>query len=281
MNSPSAYLLVSHGSRDRRPQIAVEALAQLLRDAWPQPARSTASAHGAIALLSPPVTPWIATAALELAPQPLHEQIQHAAQQAFAQGYRRLVILPLFLLAGVHVRVDLPAEVKLAQQALGDAIRYGSASLAAQRSRNGIASLRNGIDLHLCPHLGSHAGLEALLAQTFAEFPQATARILLAHGSRRTPANRQIASLADRLQAVPAYWSVAPSLSDRIAERVAAGDREIAIVPYFLFAGGITDAIAQSVQELSTQFPDCKLHLAAPLGATRQLAEIAIDLLTS
>lgn len=256
MNSSSAYLLVSHGSRDHRPQIAVEALAQLLREAWPQPARSNASPESAIALLSPPIVPSIATAALELAPEPLHQQIYAAAQHALAQGDRQLVILPLFLLAGVHVRVDLPAEVKLAQQALEGAI-----------------------NLDLRPHLGSHAGLETLLAQTFAEFPTA-ARILLAHGSRRTPANRQIADLADRLQATPAYWSVAPSLSDRVAERVAAGDREIAIVPYFLFPGGITDAIAQSVQALSDQFPDCKLHLAAPLGATRQLAEIAIDLLT-
>lgn len=256
LNSPSAYLLVSHGSRDRRPQFAVEALAQLLREAWPQPARSP-SPHGSIALLSPPTAPLIATACLELAPQPLHQQIQLVAQQALAQGYDRLMILPLFLLAGVHVRVDLPAEVKLAQQTLGSAI-----------------------DLHLCPHLGSHAALEALLAQTFAEFPQATARILLAHGSRRTPANRQIASLAESLQAVPAYWSVAPSLSDAIAEMSEAQQREIAIVPYFLFAGGITDAIAQSVQTLSAQFPDCKLHLAAPLGVTPGLANIAIDLLT-
>ena len=229
----------------------------MLREAWPQPARSASADPGAIALLSPPIVPSIATACLELAPQPLHQQIQQTALQAAAQGYRRLVILPLFLLAGVHVRVDLPAEVKLAQTALA-----------------------NAIELHLCPHLGSHLELESLLTQTFAELPAATARILLAHGSRRTPANRQIASLADRLQAVPAYWSVPPSLRDRLAERVSAGDREIAIVPYFLFPGGITEAIAQSVQALSADF-GCKLHLAAPLGSTPKLAEITIDLLTS
>jgi len=35
-----------------------------------------------------------------------------------------------------------------------------------------------------------------------------------------------------------------------------------------LFPGGITDAIAQSVEELKFQFPDAVLHLAEPLGAS-------------
>ncbi|NEQ28394.1 MAG: sirohydrochlorin chelatase [Microcoleus sp. SIO2G3] len=227
----------------------------MLSASWPQRVRSPLTDRGSIALLDSP--PLIATACLELAPQPLHQQIQQIARQAIDRGDRRLVILPLFLLAGVHVRGDLPAEVKLAQQALGSAI-----------------------ELHLCSHLGSHPGLEKLLAQSFTEFPRSTARILLAHGSRRTLANREIANLAQRLQAVSAYWSVAPSLSDRLQELTAAGHRQIAIVPYFLFAGGITDAIAQTVNELAAQLPDCDLYLGEPLGATLELADIAIDLLS-
>lgn len=228
----------------------------MLTDTWLQPAlaRSELGRMRSNALLAPPIP--IATACLELAPQPLHQQIQQVAQQALHLGCRRLVILPLFFLAGVHVRVDLPAEIKLAKLALGDSI-----------------------ELHLCPHLGSHPDMEKLLAQSFAEFPLATARILLAHGSRRSPANREIAALADRLQAIPAYWSVAPSLGDRISELSAAGHRQIAIVPYFLFTGGITDAIVQTVADLAAHSA-CRLQLGDPLGATPGLAEIAIDLLS-
>ncbi len=259
LNSHSAYLLVSHGSRDPRPQLAVEALAQMLRRFWPRPASSATAASSSIALAEPQIAaPPIATACLELAPQPLHEQIRQFGEQALSLGYRRLVILPLFLLAGVHVRVDLPTEVSLAQQALGGAI-----------------------ELDLSPHLGSHPGLEQLLAQSFAAFAPSSARILLAHGSRRQPANQAIAALAMRLQAVPAYWSVAPSLSDRVSALVTAGQRQMAIVPYFLFTGGITDAIEQAVIELRERFPDCQFDLSDPLGATPQLALLASDLLAA
>jgi sirohydrochlorin ferrochelatase len=259
LNSPSAYLLVSHGSRDPRPQLAVEALAQMLRHSWPHPASSATVASSSIALAEPQIAaPPIATACLELAPQPLHEQIRQFGERAVNLGYRRLVILPLFLLAGVHVRVDLPTEVSLAQQALGRAI-----------------------ELDLSPHLGSHPDLEQLLAQSFAASAPSSARILLTHGSRRAQANQVIAALAMRLQAIPAYWSIAPSLSDCVSALVMAGQRQIAIVPYFLFTGGITDAIGELVIELRELFPDCQIDLSAPLGATPQLALLALELLAS
>ncbi|HEY9872546.1 MAG TPA: CbiX/SirB N-terminal domain-containing protein, partial [Candidatus Obscuribacterales bacterium] len=127
MQFSSAYLLVSHGSRDPRPQVAVEQLAELLK----------VRLEGVSGVLTPPKPrylamsllvetpnsvihkPLVGTATLELAPLPLHEQIRQFADRAKSFGCKHLVVLPLFLLPGVHVMEDIPAEVALAQKAIG------------------------------------------------------------------------------------------------------------------------------------------------------------------
>lgn len=206
----------------------------------------------------------VGTACLELAPQPLHEQIQEFGKKALAAGYKQLQVLPLFLLPGVHVMEDIPAEVAIAQKAFGSDLQ---------------------IDIR--PHLGSHPGLGHLLANQLAGFapPQQdinrgekTARILLSHGSRRAGANQPVEAIAATVGAIPAYWLVPPSLESRIQELVSAGYKHIEILPYFLFSGGITDAIAQAVEEYRVQFPSATLHLAEPIGASAELADLIWDL---
>ncbi|AHJ28798.1 sirohydrochlorin chelatase [Nodularia spumigena CS-584] len=234
---PSAYLLVSHGSRDPRPAVAMQQLAEFVS----QKLGNTKNPVG--------------IAALELQPEPLHQQIQKFASGALVDGIDCLQIVPLFLLPGVHVMTDIPDQITLAQQALGQDIM---------------------INLH--PHLGSHPSLITLLCEQMATM-KAETTILLAHGSRRPGSLKPIETIAAKLGAVTAYWAVAPSLESRLQDLVAAGKREIAILPYFLFTGGITDAIAQSIEKLKLQFPTVTFQLAAPLGASAELAEIIEDLI--
>ncbi|NEP61366.1 MAG: sirohydrochlorin chelatase, partial [Symploca sp. SIO2G7] len=66
--------------------------------------------------------PLVGTATLELAPSPLHEQIQQFANLALRVGCQEVQLLPLFLLPGVHVMEDIPAEAAQAQANLGDSI---------------------------------------------------------------------------------------------------------------------------------------------------------------
>ncbi|MEH2306435.1 sirohydrochlorin chelatase [Nostoc sp.] len=248
----SAYLLVSHGSRDPRPEVAMQQLAKLVCNKLPNNYNPSSSEH------------LVGIAALEMSPQPLHEQIQKFAKSAFgdagvglhqpSQNENHLKILPLFLLPGVHVMTDIPAEVALAQQAIGQNIM---------------------IDLQ--PHLGSHSNLEKLLAKQISTM-KAEAWILLAHGSRRPGSKETVEAMAASLSAVAAYWAGPPSLESRVKELVAAGYSEIAILPYFLFAGGITDAIAASIEELKLQFSAVNFQLAQPLGASAELAELIWDL---
>ncbi|MEH1872579.1 sirohydrochlorin chelatase [Nostoc sp.] len=243
----SAYLLVSHGSRDRRPEIAMQQLAMLVYNKLSENHNPVDSTH------------LVGIAALEMNPLPLHEQIQEFAKRAFCEGklsqnQNRLKIVPLFLLPGVHVMTDIPAEVALAQQGIGQDIM-----------------------IELQPYLGSHPNLEKLLAKQIAAI-KTEAWILLAHGSRRPGSKETIKAMAGNLSAVTAYWSVPGSLESRVKELVAAGYKEIAILPYFLFAGGITDAIAASIEELKLQFSAVNFQLANPLGASAELAELIWDL---
>lgn len=207
--------------------------------------------------------PLVGTAYLECHPLPLHKQIEQfsdtlksslATANAGIAKPRKLVLLPLFLLPGVHVMEDIPQEIALAEQALGDAI-----------------------ELDLRPAIGSHSGLYRLVAECMATQP-VEAWILLAHGSRRPNANQPVEDLAERVGALTAYWSVTPNLESRLQELAQLGIRHIGILPYFLFAGGITDAIAQTVETLSQQLPALKLHLAPPLAASSELTDLLVDL---
>ncbi len=254
---PSAYLLVAHGSRDPRPQIAMEQLAKLiyqhkLLDATKgktHPAYK--SATNSLTILEPLVD----VAYLELDPLPLHEQIKQKCDRALACGYDRLQVLPLFLLAGVHVMEDIPQEVAKARQ---------------------ISNPKVAIDLH--SHLGTHPGLIELLATQMAN-NTAEAWILIAHGSRRPSAKAPIEEIARKLGVFSAYWAISPKLETRVEKLVIAGYKKIGIVPYFLFAGGITDAISATVDELKIKFPDVNVQLVEPLGASNELANLIINLI--
>ncbi|HCF29500.1 MAG TPA: cobalamin biosynthesis protein CbiX [Cyanobacteria bacterium UBA11049] len=256
---PSAYLLVSHGSRDSRPQVAMERLSWLLSQS--QTRTQTALQVATIAGFQKSKSeknisnfPLVGTACLELAPVSLHEQIREFADRALKYGYNRIEIVPLFLLPGVHVMEDIPAEVAMAQKTLGSRLK-----------------------LELKPHLGTHPGLIRLLANKQAT-TKAEVGILLAHGSRRAGAKQPVEAIAQQLGMLSAYWAVPPSLASRVQELVSAGHQQIGIVPYFLFAGGITDAIAQSVEQLQEQFPAVEIDLAEPLGASQELALLILDL---
>ncbi|MBW4418013.1 MAG: sirohydrochlorin chelatase [Myxacorys californica WJT36-NPBG1] len=228
--APIAYLLVTHGSRDVRPQLAIARLAHRIG----QKSRAL-----------------IGTAVLECAPLPLHKQIQNFSQQASEQGISEIQIVPLFLLPGVHVMEDIPQEVEKARP---------------------LATAK----LTLTSHLGSHSQLKSLFSRRSSG---AEAQILLSHGSRRADGNLPVEALAHQLGMLPAYWSVAPSLALRVQELTRRGFQTIEIVPYFLFSGGITDAIARSVNQLSQQLPTVELRLANPLDESDELADVVMNLM--
>jgi sirohydrochlorin ferrochelatase len=227
MDSP-AYLLVFHGSRDPRPALAATELAQLMSKQ-----------------LSP--QSLVKVASLEATTIPLHQQIIQLGDIAPI-----LKIIPLFLLAGVHVCEDIPREVAQAQEVLGAKIK-----------------------LEVTSHLGSY-DLNPLLQLQLEQF-SGDGGIFLAHGSRRHQSHTPLEARAAALGLIPAYWSVAPSLSEQVEKLVRIGKKRLTILPYFLFNGGTTEAIAQEVERLQNHYQGIELYLAQPLGATSQLAQIILQ----
>lgn len=232
-NLSNAYLLVSHGSRDPRPQVAIDQLADRLRLR--------------LETISPIKSPiFVGTAQLELAAKPLHLQISDFARQCTEIGISQIVILPLFLIPGVHVMEDIPAEVILATEKIGDLVK-----------------------LVVAPFLGLNPDFTNLFAQNCSSLPSQS--IILAHGSRKAGGNDVVEQLANRLDLTAAYWSVAPNLADTVAKLVATGATEIEILQYFLFTGGITDAIEKLVSELRVHYPQVQLRLGEPIGNSPEL----------
>ncbi len=303
----TAYLLVSHGSRDPRPGQAMERLAHFVRSpetelqaahtglsadiedssgsradrsdrSAPEPLAGGQAAPlmrraftldglraGGLALGEPGIFrsrvslpkamsgPLVGTACLEVGAVPLHQQIIAFSRRARAAGVQRLRVVPLFLLAGVHVMDDIPAEIEQARQGLPD------------------------LTLELCPHLGSHPGSSELLRHQL-RATAAETLVLLAHGSRRPGGNAPIAALAQSLGGSAAFWAVAPSLESEVIRHMQSGVQRVAILPYFLFAGSTTDAITHLTEELAERFPQLGFHLLPPLGPSVELARLVVEL---
>ncbi|MFE4107930.1 sirohydrochlorin chelatase [Almyronema epifaneia] len=285
--STPSYLLVSHGSRDPRSQAMMKRLAQLVQQrlsllaiaqqayvpssqpvfaaqaatatqsathAWQPSPRAYAATQSRGLAAQITAAPLVETACLELGSTALHTQICQFAERTQAAGKAEMRIVPLFLLAGVHVMEDVPTEVEAARQQLSDTCQ-----------------------ISLCPHLGSHAGLAHLIAEKAGQ-TATQASLLVAHGSRRAGSNKQVEAIAKRLKAAVAYWSNPPSLEDQAIDLMQQGYQRIAILPYFLFAGSLTDAIMQRTEELAERFPKTAFRLMPPLGATRELAGLVAEL---
>lgn len=237
----SIYGLIFHGSSDERSRLASEALTNRFRDRIALPFQDQ---------------PLVYAAYLECHSLPLHQQIEQIAHQVQAKNPLKTIalrLLPVFLLPGVHLLEDIPAEIAQAQQLVGK------------------------VKLNVTAHLGSHSGLRQLLNDRMSPLPM-EAWILLAHGSRRPNANQPIATLADDIGATVAYWSTSPKLESRLSELVHSGCKHIGILPYFLFHGGITDAIARSITQFSQQHSSLKITLTDPLDASPGLVDLLVNL---
>ncbi|MEM8672685.1 MAG: CbiX/SirB N-terminal domain-containing protein [Cyanobacteria bacterium P01_G01_bin.67] len=263
MISSAAYLLVFHGSRDCRTQAAASELKRLLSikcqsinmlaqgnhlEANP----SSSKLHGAVNSNSKPF-PLIEIAALELTSIPLSESLINFARKARQQGIKQIKVVPLFLTSGVHVQQDIPAEVSVATNQIDCQLT-----------------------IKLSPYLGKYSGIVPLLSRQFAQLP-AKSRILITHGTRLPVGAIYYQNLAAQLDADLAYWSTTPWFTDKIKMQIASGIKKIALMPYFLFPGKITAAIAQEVADLQQEYPQVELFLGEPLGATAALAELIAE----
>ena len=257
----SAYLLVIHGSRNRKTKDAASQLKQSIAIKFQSKHIITQQDYREtnLSFLSARISrlnkkiPLIDIAALELATLSLSESLIEFARQAKVRGFKQVKILPLFLAPGVHVTEDIPTEIASA-----------------------IQQIDKEVTVELSPFLGKYSETIELLNHKFSKL-LAPSQILIAHGSRIPGVDSYYKHLGKQLNAVMAYWSTTPSLDRQVKAQIAAGHRKIAILPYFLFPGKITEAIATQVATLQAQYPEVELVLGDPLGATPALAELIVE----
>ena len=213
----AALFLVTHGSSDPRSWLALQNLVTVARS----------SSH----LYS---DHQISGGCLEGQTLSLAEQLAQFATEVVKSGGSGIVILPLFLLAGVHVSEDIPAEVAIAQNKLRD-------------------KFSGKLTFWTTAHLGTDSQIPSLLLQQFEKYTdhdslERSGRILVSHGSRRVGANQVIEDLARQSHAIAAYWGVEPKIETQIESLLAQGIDKIIVLPYFLTEGGITEAIANKLK---------------------------------
>ncbi|NEQ46861.1 MAG: hypothetical protein F6K00_26280 [Leptolyngbya sp. SIOISBB] len=283
----TAYLLVSHGSSDSRHQAGLTRLAHGMRQHLGRLSRrESAAVSTGLPPLSAPLSatevstlqstspgsepvhlrsrssvqeacselPIVGTATLEVAEHSLAEQIVQFTQRIAPQDVQQLVIVPLFLLAGVHVKEDLPVEIATAQR-----------------------QLPADLQVKCLPYLGSRQQFKQYVATRLAK-TKADRCVLLAHGSRRTSGNRTIQQLGQGLDTDVAFWTVAPDLETQIYNLMQQGHQHIAIAPFFLFPGSITDAIIHRTEQIAEHFPKLSLRLLSPVGTSSDLSKVIAEI---
>jgi len=242
MTNGCAYLLVVHGSKNPQYKIYLEQLATFTRQQ----------------LKSKGIKTELATSYLELAQESLAQKIIDFATICTEKKYSCLKILPLFLFSGTHVLQDIPHE-------LGFALDF-----LAEKSR---------ISVELLSHLGSDPAVIDLLNKKYQKSP-ADSRILITHGTKLLKGENEAQQVARTLGAQLAFWSMNPFFDEVVDRLMQEKKTSIAILPYFLFPGKITSAIATTTEEIRKKYPNTELKIISPLGATPELAQIIVKQLT-
>ncbi len=110
--------------------------------------------------------------------------------------------------------------------------------------------------------------------------------LVVAHGSRRTESNDEVRALTVQLNAQArefdgvscAFLELAePSIPDGLRDAIAAGAREVVVLPYFLSAGRhVVKDIPNEVEVVRAEHPDITITLAPYLGAAPELAGLLL-----
>jgi len=184
------------------------------------------------------------------------------------------VVTPLLLANAYHARVDIPEIIAAARAGCAQAGCAGAGCAGA-----GCAHA----DILRADTLGEDPRLVHVMRQRLDELSidlhrDDTGVLVVAVGSSHAEANAGTATLADAMAHGTRWAGVrvayatgpAPSVADGIAELRHLGARRIALAPWFIASGRITDRVAAIAAAEG-------LAMAEPLGAHPLLAETLLD----
>ncbi|MFM7603356.1 MAG: sirohydrochlorin chelatase [Pseudanabaena sp.] len=257
----TALFLVTHGSSDRRSWLALQNFVAVTQSRI----NKYSDDYG---------DRYISGGCLEGQELTLSQQLEQFAAEVIPDGVSEIVILPLFLLEGVHVSEDIPKQVAIAEIKLTKKFPDKFPDKLSDRSSDRSI-------FRIKAHVGTDNQIPTLLLQHFEKYSDESSlekqgRILLAHGSRRFGANQVVEDLAIQSQAIAAYWGVEPKIETQIENFLAQGFRKINVLPYFLTEGGITEAITNKLKPYRDRIQIQQLPV--PLS-NEQIVDFALKLI--
>ncbi|MBI3637027.1 MAG: sirohydrochlorin chelatase [Candidatus Rokubacteria bacterium] len=180
-------------------------------------------------------------------------------------GARRIVMLPVILMAAGHVKVELPHELDEAKER------------------------HPGVDFRYGRHIGLDPLVIQIVMQRLAEVedqtqwaPDETAVLVVGRGSSDPDANSDLFKLARLLWEARRYRWVetcfigvtGPTLPEGLERCAILGARRILVVPYFLFTGVLIPRIHRIVGEFLDGHPGVQARLADYLNAHPNLFRV-------
>jgi len=236
-----ALLVVGHGTRS---------------------APGVAQFHALIARIAGRAGVDVAGGFIELSPPPLTD----AVATLVSAGHRRVVAVPLVLVAAGHSKGDIPAAM------LRETLRNPGLSYTYGRP------------------LGNHPTVLSLLEERLTAVLPATDRtdtavLLVGRGTTDPDANAEVYKAARLLWegrnlhlVEPAFVSLAqPSVPEGLERCRRLGARRIVVLPYFLFPGVLPERVAAQAAEWATGHPGIGVRLAGLLGDCDELADLVLE----
>jgi len=244
-SSKPAILFVGHGSRDIGAVEEFHQLAAHFRQRFPDR--------------------LIETAFLEFA-RPI---IADGVKKLVDQGATHILAIPGMLMAGVHVKNDIPSELNALQAAFGIKIDFGS---------------------HLDISSPMLKAAEARIEQAEAAFGDSYSRketllMVVGRGASDADANSNISKITRFLEegmgfgwATTSYSGVTYPLVDQgLAKIHALGFKQVIVFPYFLFTGRLIKRIHAWVDDYATAHPDMQVVKAPYLNDHPQVIEAFVE----
>jgi sirohydrochlorin cobaltochelatase len=103
MNEKTANILLAHGSRDPKWQIPFQDMTQAIKQ------------HDEMSSSNPSQEVIVELAYMELC----EPSLESMCETLFKQGVKLINIYPVFFAAGIHLRVDVPKQLKAIEAELG------------------------------------------------------------------------------------------------------------------------------------------------------------------
>lgn len=211
-------------------------------------------------LLGPGVD--VAGGFLELSAPPIGE----AVARLVAEGHRRLVVVPLVLVAAGHGKGDVPG------------------AMAREQARH--PGLTYAYGRPLGPHPTLLALLEARVDAALGGLArQDTTVVLVGRGSSDPDANAEVAKVARLLWEGRGYAGVetsfvslaAPSVPEALERVRRLGARRVVVAPYLLFPGVLPDRVVGQAAAWAADRPELDVRVAGLLGDCPELAGLVVE----